>query len=196
MSYVNQRIEAAIQSGEILTVTYNGGSTPGKVRELVPVRFEGVDKVRARCLESGTTKCFVIEKLSIIDDQTGEISSGSYSESEPIYKDLQTVFAELSPIINDAGLHIELSHDSIAVHRKFKNGKVMKGAIAIMLYEEFKTETTFDYMSGQLIETTHKSQRPWYVACGGKDSTTFKSFDNAAGRFVMWVKQIDLVNEN
>lgn len=190
MSYVNQRIEAAIQSGEILTVTYNGGSTPGKVRELVPVRFEGGDKVRARCLESGTTKCFVIEKLSIINDQTGEISFGSYSEPEPIYKDLQTVFAELNPIINDAGLHIELTQDRITVRRKFKNGKAMKGTIAILEYDEFKTETTFDYQNGELLETIHKAQRPWYVACDGKNSITFKYLDNAAGRFVMWVKQM------
>ncbi|WP_412486359.1 hypothetical protein [Shewanella chilikensis] len=192
MSYVNQRIEAAIQSGEILTVTYNGGSTPGKVRELVPVRFEGSDKVRARCLESGTTKCFVIEKLSIINNQTGEISSGNYSKPEPIYKDLNSVFAELSPIINDSGLHIEFAQDRITVHRKFKNGKVMKGTVAIMEYEEFKTETIFDYESNEIIETTRKAQRPWYIACDGKDSTTFKFFGNAAERFVVWVKQIAL----
>lgn len=190
MSYVNQRIEAAIQSGEILTVTYNGGSTPGKVRELVPVRFEGSDKVRARCLESGITKCFVIEKLSIINNQTGEISSGNYSEPEPIYKDLNSVFAELSPRINDSGLHIELAQDRITVHGKFKNGKVKKRTVAMMVYEEFKTETIFDYKSGELIESTHKAQRPWYVACDGRDSTTFKSFENAAERFVMWVKQV------
>lgn len=78
VSKVLSRIESAIQTGEILTVTYNGGSQPGVVRQIVPVKFQESDKVIARCLLSGMTKCFVIEKISIIDDETGEITSVTF----------------------------------------------------------------------------------------------------------------------
>lgn len=196
MSKVLSRIESAIQTGEILTVTYNGGSQPGVVRQIVPVKFQESDKVRARCLLSGMTKCFVIEKLSIIDDETGEITLGDIQEPvHPPYENLKTVYDELLPIVEAAALHLELSDESITLHRKFKNGKVMKGTEACISYSEFNSELVFDVDINDFVEKRYKATRPWYVSCKGHESTTFGSFRNAADKFVSWVTKMDFINE-
>ena len=194
MSKVLSRIESALQTGEVLTVTYNGGSQPGVARQLVPVKFQGSDKVRARCLLSGMTQCFVIEKLSIIDDETGEITLGDIQEPvHPPYENLKTVYDELLPLVEAAALHLELSDESITLHRKFKNGKVMKSDVACISYSEFKSELIFDLDANDFIEKRFKTTRPWYVSCTGYESTTFSSFQNAADRFVLWVTKMELI---
>ncbi len=61
-------LSEAAQNGEILHVIYAGGSSPGSVRQIVPVKIEG-DKVRARCIKSNKTKLYLIEKIGIMTAQ-------------------------------------------------------------------------------------------------------------------------------
>ena len=57
-----ERIQQAIQAGEVLRVRYFGGSRPGVERPLRPIAM--VDgKLQAFCLQSGETRMLALEKL-------------------------------------------------------------------------------------------------------------------------------------
>lgn len=64
-----QELKLAMNSGEIVKVSYYGGSQPGAIREIVPLSFFGKNKIKALCIRTNTKKTFFIEKIEIEDDQ-------------------------------------------------------------------------------------------------------------------------------
>ncbi|MCD1631376.1 WYL domain-containing protein [Marinobacter shengliensis] len=65
---VLQQLEEAIETGEVLTIVYNGGSQPGATRKISPIKIEGA-KVRARCFSTNAVKLFNLEKVVIPDGE-------------------------------------------------------------------------------------------------------------------------------
>lgn len=61
------RLSEAIDDGEVLTVTYSGGSSPGCKRKILPIRIAH-HLVYARESSSLIVKSFYIDRLAIVDD--------------------------------------------------------------------------------------------------------------------------------
>ena len=61
---IHDALLEAIENGKPLRVRYFGGSSPGAERELQPLAVND-GKVRARCIPSGETKTFVVEKMEL-----------------------------------------------------------------------------------------------------------------------------------
>jgi hypothetical protein len=62
---IAEALENAIDSSATLRVRYFGGSSPGGEREIQPISVKD-GKVRARCLLSGETKTFIVEKMELV----------------------------------------------------------------------------------------------------------------------------------
>lgn len=183
MSEVLQRIEAAIGSGEILTVTYSGGNKPGSLRELLPVGFVGKDKVRARCLSSGITKSFIIEKLSIVNSNTGEMIIGDLDNEIDNVDSLDSLYEKIKSTIDKQKYFVDIKPEILSIHKIQKNGKILKSHVLSISYCEFSVTTIFDCDISDFIDHKKTLMKPWSVDKKGQHSVSFKSFRNAANRF-------------
>ncbi|WP_412522088.1 hypothetical protein [Shewanella algae] len=182
---VAEKIRGSLRSGEVLSILYNGGSRPGTVREIVPLQMlPGDEKVKARCLLSGVTKVFAVDKISVIDADGVIVAGGAFVPSK-VYENIIQLRDDVIVLLGDRPFHVNASEDRISVHKVWKNGNPQKGSVLAM---EF-CESTFDEVgftddgdwSFELIERPRT--RPWSV-WGGDSSNSFKYFDKAAHYFL------------
>ncbi|MGR6034127.1 MAG: hypothetical protein ACU4EQ_07195 [Candidatus Nitrosoglobus sp.] len=61
------RLEEAIEDGEVLKIIYYGGNQLGASRYIPPIKIES-GKVRARCYSSSEVKSFHLNKLTTINE--------------------------------------------------------------------------------------------------------------------------------
>ena len=178
-------LEAAIGTGELLTMSYAGGSQPGATRMISPIKVEG-DKVRARCYTSNRIKVFNINKITIIErNSSGETS---YKDGQPT-PEPSTLTEAIEPHVEELtsmGWHLELSEEKVGVYRFFKNGKMRKTPDVYMIYQEYTTDYFDQDLGGELIEHKRKSSRPWYVRSNtsGDNASSFSVLSRAVTRFV------------
>lgn len=78
-------IRRAIETGEIISVKYMGGSTPGLVRRIAPSAIDG-DKVRALCCESEKEKTYLISALRDPGNQRPRSDPVSFVPRAPVEK--------------------------------------------------------------------------------------------------------------
>lgn len=192
---MEERLKEAISSGEVIKVIYEGGSQPGAVREIAPISI-GNGKVRARCYTSNAVKSFVIDKIKLVENNKND-ESADWSpdfKQTPRYESLRDFMEKESDTLSDLGWHLEYSENSFSLHRRFKNGKPMKGYDVSLNYEEF----TFDLVAGSdgeiNEENRRKSQRPWAVRAKNKDTRTFGKMENAMELFIDWAKSLSQSN--
>jgi len=182
---IKRTLEDAIGTGELLTISYAGGSQPGAKRMISPIKVEG-DKVRARCYTSNQVKVFNINKITIIEKNVnGETTyKEGYHAPEPatLTEAVEPHIEELTKI----GWHVELSEEEIGVYRFFKNGKMRKTPDVYMLYQEYTTDYLDQDAEGELVEHKRKSSRPWYVRSNvsGENASSFSVLSRAVSRFV------------
>lgn len=83
----------AIETGEVLTVAYHGGSQPSMQRQIAPIRIEH-DLILARCYVSGKIKAFRMNRIEVIDNETPISKRDAQEASPPIsaYHDLTDAF--------------------------------------------------------------------------------------------------------
>lgn len=63
-----ERLKAAIEDGEVVTVVYLGGHAPGTKRRILPIRI-AEHMLYARSSHSMLVKSYLLEKLSIVSDE-------------------------------------------------------------------------------------------------------------------------------
>lgn len=172
-------LEQAITTGEILRVIYDGGINPGSVREISPINISG-DKVKARCLNSGIVKTFLISKLRISENSPLE-RAWNPPPLPPEHSSLDEFFEHYESTLQKLGWVVKREQDCISLHRSFKNGKVMKGFDVSLDF----VEMDFDLEAG-LDGEIHKLNprvrvKPWVVR--GKKPNESKSYKrlSAAG---------------
>lgn len=181
-------IQAAIESGEVLNIVYHGGSKPGTHRKISPVALNG-NRVRATCYTSHAIKTFIVDKIQLVSDST-EASDWTPDPPAPHYKSLDEIIAAEGYELEGLGWHVEREEEQISLHRRFKNGRPLKGSDVSLDYEE----TTYDLVideDGDFVEANHRpKQKPWTVR--GKKQTTrsYKSLDHAAEQFLQWSKEL------
>ena len=184
-----ERLWEAIEAGEVLKVVYNGGSQPGALREIAPISIKN-GKVRARCFSSHAVKLFMVEKIKVIEGEENPPAAEWSSNAKPThrYESVIELLEKEKTFITDLGWHIENDKDCLSLHRRFKNGKAMKGSDVSLDYEEFTYDLVVG-LDGELHEENmRKRQRPWTVRGKNQDTRTFGSLEKAAEVFMEWAK--------
>ncbi|GIU15681.1 hypothetical protein TUM4261_33070 [Shewanella sp. c952] len=181
---VAKSIRASLRTGEVLTIIYNGGSQPGIVREIVPIQLlHGDEKVRARCMLSGVTKVFIVDKIALMDSD-GVITEGHDFVPVKKYGCMEELYDATVLLLGEKPFHINKSSDAISVHKIWKNGNPHKGSLLSMSFFEFTSGECFFDELGNMTESEPKlSTRPWSIS-GGSYSNSYKYFDKAAHYFL------------
>lgn len=184
-------IEKAISSKEKLMIVYLGGSRPGVVREIAPLSLDN-GKVRARCYLSNTVKTFMIKKIQIMDSD-GVLTEANYQQDEvfPFFNSYSEVYDLLVNRLVDLGWYIELSNDSISLHRKFKNGKLRKSSEISIYYDEYVYDEYVVWGSGsnEIPEAKkRKKMNPYMFSARNEQTCGFKSLEKSVRKFVKYAE--------
>lgn len=184
------RLLAAIESGEILTVAYEGGSQPGSIREIAPTSISE-NKVRALCVGSDTFKYFHIDKISVIERPQQDMTQWLFGiDPSPCYKSINDLLGQKREFLSELGWHIESDEEYFSLHRYFKNGKPRKGADVLLCFEEFDFSVGFDEQGNFIEEKMGKRQRPWVLRADDQITRTFGSLDKAATAFLKTAEKL------
>ena len=142
---ISAKITEATETAEVLDIIYHGGSQPGKTRKIAPISVKN-GKVRARCYSSNAVKTFNLEKIELVTG-SAEAQTPGWNPNfidQPKYEVLSQLHDAESQNLVELGWHIQIEEDHLTLHRKFKNGKPLKGADVELYYEEY----SFDIVMG------------------------------------------------
>lgn len=198
-------IKDALETGEVLSVRYFGGSNPGVKREIAPIAIID-DKLRATCLKAGMPKIFVIDKMELYVE--GAVSK--LAENFEINKPVSTVtipefLEQYKDTLEGMGWVVLSDDERVSLHLLFKNGKIRKTAIVELTFNEFEAyipepdmaAPDFDWDDfiptdddGEIQYEVRKKARPWRVCAKDKDTCSFKKPDKAMDRFMSFAKQL------
>lgn len=182
---LDERIQAALDSHSPVDVAYMGGSQPGVLRRITPIELKG-QLLRARCHTTGVAKAFRVDRLVVAGDDLPEY----VAEPSPQFHTIQDVRAFYEDTIVGRGLAVQLEatngEEHLTVHRKFKNGKVMKGSIARLSLSPFVEQSYVDMEGDALVERVdrHRTDKPWLIWAKGVTTSRFKYLDKAAKKFI------------
>jgi hypothetical protein len=196
---IHDMLQEAIDGGEVLKIKYHGGSQPGTVRQISPISISK-DKVRARCLNSNAVKTFVIDKIEVCDrnDHNNETQWDPAKKSEVKYGSFAAFCGLHRSELESLGWHVNSDANFISLHRRFKNGKPLKGSDVSLDYSDYE-EYVSDLavviikasdgvgvdLDGELREENiREHRRPWLVRARGMESRTYAKLDRAADSFM------------
>lgn len=186
---VSAVLKRAIESGEILKIIYHGGSHPGGVREVAPIKIED-GKVRARCYTSKGVKSFMLNKIQL-DGDTATHEQKSLDKRQALIDqvhDIKSAYNVLNAAFESDGWATNCSDYAFTLHHRFKNGKVKKGVVVGFEYSEFTTDIEWgeDY---SMIEVTKKRVKPWVVLSKGNSARYFGRVEKAVEAFILAVEE-------
>ena len=181
-----ERIEKAIYSGETLRVRYFGGSTPGSERQIKPISADS-DSVRARCLQTGETKLFKLAKLEeVLDGLPSELSK-TFIPPAPAHETVASFAESVIAEVEALGWLPQIEGDLFSLHRRFKNGKPMKGSDVSISFEATTYDLVFD--GENTVEMNHRPrERPWIVVASKQTTKTFANATKAQASFLEFAK--------
>jgi len=129
-------LREARDHGRVVTIAYDGGSRPGSPRQLVPLRFHGME-MEARDVAADLEKHYRLDKILWVEARgvrteaarpTGHLSLPVRSTLADYARDLRTEFQA-------AGWFVHESSRRFGVGTCFKNGKPKKTpSVAISYY--------------------------------------------------------------
>ncbi|MCW3171402.1 hypothetical protein [Shewanella subflava] len=181
---VIKRLRDFVSTGEILTIIYHGGTNPGGKREVFPVQIlPGEEKLKARCIDSGDTKVFMIDKISIVDAD-GVIDLAKNVSQSTLYVNLEQLHTDVLSKFDDNQFHVDLGDDYLNIHKKWKNGKHQKGIVMSIYYNAEYIDHVFSFETEKIEEVAKTYQRPWHICGRNFNSNSFKDFNKAAYYFI------------
>jgi len=188
-SETERLLREAMKTGEVLTVSYAGGTQPGATRRIHPLRFHH-DKVRAYCYSSNAEKDFFVDKMSVQPDG----AEASYEDlgANGSLNSVEAFKAEYMPAFQSRGWTIEHGDNYIKLFDHFKNMKPRKTPALSLLYEP--TYTEIDWLSDDESEVVHQRKRPWCVSTR-KGSSQFSNLQQALAKFVMLERDVSPFRE-
>lgn len=177
-------LKQAIQTGEVLTVAYEGGTQPGTTRQIHPLKLHN-DKVRAYCYSSKAEKDFFIAKIkpqppgteTSYEDLAGDGSLDSVEAFKSAY--LYRFKAR--------GWTIDHTDDYVKLFDHFKNKKPRKTPALTLSYEP--TYSEIDWLSEDDKTITHQRLKPWTVSTRN-GSSQFSSLQRALAKFIILERQL------
>jgi hypothetical protein len=155
---IKEKLQQAMESGEILPIIYQGGSEPGAVRNIFPRKIEGA-LVYAYCEKSKRVKGFSIGKIQFSDYESVNYTGEHKRPEEP--KTLEQGMSLYIDEIKNIGWHIKQYEYSIELYKSYKNGKLRKTPTFIFNHDP------------------EQALKPW-ITCG----TSFKYFNRAVEKFI------------
>lgn len=101
-----KRILEAIQNGEELTIKYNGGSQPGTLRKILPVRISDyILTAEDSMLDSRNQKSFILDKIDIYESHQ-ELSGEWYNVNKK----------EVNTILEDTIYNLQNDTSEVMIH--------------------------------------------------------------------------------
>lgn len=184
-----EQLQEAIGTGTILRVIYNGGSQPGTVREIIPLKIEG-NRLFAKCMASNRQKTFSVDKIVFCDEKSGNKEPWRPDVIETFhYETISDFLQENGTQIAAKGWHIESDDNGIVLYGRFKNGNLKKSPDAGLCFDEFLTATVYDPDSGEFVdEKWKKRDKPWLVTTKNKSTIGYGTLDRAARKLLDFVQ--------
>jgi predicted DNA-binding transcriptional regulator YafY len=191
----------AARTGEVVRIVYHGGSQPGTVREISPVSVTDVE-MAARDMTTGAIKTF---RLARIELPASGSSVRAYDPTlTPPAEDIRPLGGVLQGSVRDLEAlkwHVQLSEDSVSLHRFFKNGKPRKIPDVELHYSEFIVETVIDFAEDEASEEIsereerRRSQHPYHLSSLRFASTrTFVKMSTAIAAFLDEARSLAPIN--
>lgn len=185
-SAITLLLEESKNNQQPLTIAYHGGSHPGTIRKILPVRITG-EKVRALCSSTNMVKTFVISKIEVVEkgsESEGTTWSQAYVQEET-FNSLQEIYTAKREDLLSLGWHIQFDLDSLSLHRTRKNGKPLIGHDVWINYEEYTSDSAYDVETQSFIEVDYRKRiRPYSVRAKGEDTKSYSNLNKAAALFL------------
>lgn len=200
MTSVNDTLQEAIINGEVLTVIYQGGSQPGKPRQLAPIQLLPGNRLRARCIATNTAKIFMVSKIQLLE--SGAAIPATYSTTQPaeltsINEAMVGPLAEVLEALRQNGWCVESAEDRVSVHRVRKNGRPLVASVLSLDHRPFHMGMDWSDEADDLVEIPVESrERPWVVSADKISAVTFRSLNKAITRFLLVAAQLLAPNES
>lgn len=185
---VQEAILKAIDSGGSLRVRYFGGSSPGTERELHPLSLKD-GKVRARCIPSGETKTFLLEKMELAVEGVPSVLANTLPTPPAVCSSVEEFAAYHANNLQQLGWVVQRDGEAISLHRTFKNGKLIKTPDVSLDFEAIAYDLVFD--GEDVVETNHRDRsRPWVLRAKDHATKTFGDFAKAQLAFLESAKSL------
>ena len=185
---VQDAIIKAIEDGSSIRVRYFGGFSPGSERELHPLSLKD-GKIRARCIPSGETKTFLLEKMELAIDGVPSELAGTIPTPPTICSSIEEFAACHTNNIQQLGWVVQYDGDTISLHRTFKNGKLIKTPDVSLNFEAIAYDLVFN--GEDIVETNHRDRsRPWVLRAKDHATKTFGDFAKAQLAFLESAKSL------
>lgn len=180
--HVITAIENAISNKTSITIKYNGGSQPGRVREIFPTKISG-ERLFAFCTASSMNKFFLIEKIEL----EGLAGAGNYGdEVELLCNTLSDVEQAHWLEWEQYGWHVESGDTFIDLFKIRKNGSISKHPTVGIVYEE----ETYHYTDFDGKHFYREADRPWVVYGRGQTTVRYLYFQKAIERFIEYSRTV------
>ena len=181
-------VDAAIGSGEILTVRYGGGRQPGATRQIQP-RARDEQFAEALCIATEIVKRYRLDKIEIMPPS----SALTYDPLKPRQFEGHTLPDFVAAVRGDLeglGWVVSAAESEVNVMRRFKNGKPMKTPDVTLRFSAFVFDL-YAEADGTLREESRPSKRPWYAGSGKKKRfSTFTTLPPAASLFMQLCREL------
>jgi len=186
MQDTKTQLQEAIETGEILTVIYHGGSQPGKSRQISPMKIKD-NIVTAKALPDTRPKSFLISKIEIADSVSTKITY-SQENAQQFTKEPSSLYEgvkEYIHIFENLGWHIKVSDEEIGLYRLYKNGNQRKTPDVLIGFQEFTYYEEYSEEKANFVYHKKLSVRPWHVSSKQLNkNTSYKYLSKAMRTFV------------
>ncbi|WP_137921530.1 hypothetical protein [Hydrogenophaga sp. 2FB] len=199
MDGVRELLQRAAESGELVTIVYNGGSKPGHPRPVLPLSIQG-GVLSAREPKTRVAKSFKLQKIASVT--IGETLTASNASAIPITTPAVPVLGTLmdyaalfGPDFRAAGWNIIEGENMLAVGTYLKNGAPKKTPSVSLEFVDRSIEEVFDWETGEIgtqkRELTGR-ERPWRVDSWMQPQA--KSFSELPKAMEMFVQEVKSSN--
>ncbi len=196
MKELIELLKQAAGTGEVMTISYGGGSRSGSPRSLVIATCSDTE---FHAIEEGARaqKHYKIEKILWAENSSGmrienAEAISSFKPPLPSFGSLKEYADHLRPEFEQAGWYIHQTDNTFGVGTCFKNGKPKKTpSIAVAFYDTSR-ETVWDFDQDDFVEVEKEPsgrERPWRVdSWRFKQGKTFGLLHSAMEMFVEEVR--------
>jgi hypothetical protein len=179
-------IKDAISNTATLIIKYHAGSQPGTLRRITPLSIDK-DRIMARCHATGRTKVFILEKIKLCQsEQDG--SEWTDEPRKPNFESLNDVHHAYRDTLEAMGWCVRFEegdeHAYLSLHRRFKNGKMIKSPDASLSFQRYRDDEYFD--GEDFVKPEVPTLRKYPYTIRGKHAATksFGKLDRAVEKFM------------
>jgi len=197
MQSVIEILQWAIDSGDVVTIVYNGGSKPGQAREIIPLALNG-ENLSAREPASRRSKTFKTQKIASAILKNGEAAENfevvpvpPQGGIVPSFESFTEYAIFLKKVLGGTEFNFIENENYFAVGEFFKNGKPRKTPSASIQFVDRSIEEVFNFETGKFEEQKRKltgKERPWRV--DSKRLNAGKTFSHLQGAVEFFLKEV------